>query len=401
MNVENCCFDYKDNLRLQINSYVTENNSNFDCFRFCSNYNILKLYSHHTHIDTLNLSGNEKDSLYINVRYYKSPHTPHLDNCIYITKHIHCHCLTNKKSVLDYLNSSIELKEEFSKVLYFPQKHFWSHDGGSIEFINDLEIKNYKYPTFGMYLNRYTEQRDDVGLIDRKRNYFSIFYKFITLIETSFLKTNFLPYFIHPNRMLFYNNDTLKIISGNLFCFLFTPHEDSARIRNATFSHPISLVFEENEKITAQEYLDRTTINIIADFFHSSFVTTLWICLLGQYKNTYTLKRNRGREIKNRKTNSSSSSSSELFSPCNNKFGFCTIFKNYNNNNNEEMIIKLNKDIHNYGCIHLLDVFPKAIKESIDLSFKSGTVEPLKTEIKNLFSIFKAFICELRANVIS
>ena len=462
-------FDNNDALRLKVFSYIIKggdeddddggggvvissssnsgfsdpiDNSKFQCFKFCRKFNILKLHPNHTYNNTLRLMGYENDSLYINAHYQKfvsspsssSSSSPLVDNCIYITNHLPCKCLINKKSVLDYLLNSPDLKKEFNQILYFPKRQFWSYDGYSIEFINDLDIKNFKYPTLGMYLNQMLEQREE-GLIERKKKYLSIFYTFITFIESIFLKTNFLPYFIHPNRILFYKTDCLKFISGNLFCFLFTPHDDNVRLRSALFSHPITFNLSEKKHDTARALLDTTTMNIIADFFHSSYVTALWICTIGEYKNNYILKRNgmnNNNNVddvtiikKNKKytpsttttttTNNNNninnhppSSSSNIlikkcFLPiCKNKFGFCKIFNDKCSNNDEEeeeKIKKLVKEIHNYGCVHLLEVLPEVIIKAIEISSKSGNVEHVKKTIKNLFFIFKMFITELKNTI--
>lgn len=429
-------FDENDDLKLQTLSMVKNENhhhicdptddAKFHCLRFCRKFNILRLYPNHTTNKTLNLLGNENDSLYVNAHF-----SPTLDNCIYITNHLPCNCLLDDRSILEYITRSTELKREMNEISCFPKQQIWSYDGCSIEFINDLDIKNSKYPTLGMYLYNSSEQMEN-GLIERKRQYLSMFRTFLSCIESTFLKTNFLPYFIHPNRILYYKNDRLKLISSNLICFLFTPHNDGRRLRNALFSHPVTFFTREKKYNNAQKLLNKTMANIILDFFHSSFVTLLWIYLMGNLKNYYTLKRNgvlllnnhnnhdddesnnskkeeeRGdgkKKMKRRRLHLDDDDNNKK-SLCKNDLGFCkNVYFNNNNDDeeddddgNDEKRKKkkgLYTEIHNYGCLHLLEIMPQIIIKAIQSAANDNNIIHLKDHIIKLFDIFKSFINQL------
>lgn len=381
-------FDVHDYQRLQIFSLMIKKDGdiytnfldplekdNFISLRFCKRYNILKLYPHQTNIKTLNFTGHMHDALYINTKARKNQTC---DTCIYITPHITYCFQPNHKSLLSVIDNSLpNVKEKFDRILAFPKLNLWSYDNYSVEFINDPYINKRKFPTLGTFINQDTEQAIK-GLKERKVKYLDIFLNFINSVGEVFQQINYLPYMIHPNRLLLYN-EYIKVISGNLFVYIFTPHNENNRIKSATYSHPITfnniINKDKNYDGNILTFLHQCTINVISDFFHSSFVTLLWLYTIGKYECNYIIKRNHS-IISN--------------TTCKFDHGFCKIFQD------DKVTLEL---VHKYGCIHLLEVLPKLVKEGINESQTVGGNDPFKMIILNLFNIFKNFIIELKNGV--
>ena len=104
-----------------------------------------------------------------------------------------------------------------------------------------------------------------------------MFREFIDKIYNFFIESKFIPYLIHPNRLILYKNKNLKLISSNIFQYIFYPHISKLRIKD-----PKNIMCEEEEllplnKHNFTEKMMEDTVNLFLDFFHSCFVTLLWI----------------------------------------------------------------------------------------------------------------------------
>ena len=396
------------------------------------------------------LEGRSYDSLYVNhkIKNKNKDHKGNEEKCIYITPHIIFFHEVEGKTTIDLLLES-SIRDLFENIVTQPSLHLRSYTNKSIEFFNNDDIKNDRYPTLGTFLAQLPEQISE-SMQERKNHYLQAFGTFIDKIGTVFLNTLYMPYFIHPHRLFLFKNDIIKIISYNLMHYIFSPHAIQYKLRDIVYSHPLSLSTNssnflhfnnndvsgtdkplENKNIfnECNQRLKANIINLILDFFHSAFVTTLWIASVGGYNNERAINRNyicllsgNGNLLptfpahnyykqfnKNKSGNNNTSkrtliksmedqSSNEctrlLFDneQCQNPYGFCQAISLYTNNKNLANIA------HRYGCHHLLSVCPIILNEAMDNSILNVGSEYLKNAVMAEFLLLKSFIEELKKN---
>ena len=341
--------------------------SSFDCAKFNGKSNVLRLYPHLTSTKAMSFRGNHQDSLFIHKHrkyyMYASPHFVFVNPA-------DGRCLTEFISQQRFLARAIE------KVAMVADQTVRSHDGYCIERFDNSKFSFYKL--LGDCLNK---SNDNVFILN-------LFFKFIDDIQSTFIDTNYLPYMIHPDRLILPITDSeapptdIKLASLNLFSFIIAPQNDEKKILNATFSHPMS--FLENKENDAAKKINSSLCFIVLDFFHSAFVTALWILTSHQFQYLSRIRRNSFNslvsiEMKREKLDRIK----DCWKYCDNEFGFCHSFE------------KKRRAIHRFGCLHLMKIFPRALEKAIDDSYKCSSFDELVKCVGGNIKVFKDFLVDI------
>ena len=358
---------------------------------------------------------------------------------IYITPHIIFYNYENGSSTVDLIN--LNIIDNIDRICIMPKYIFRSHENKSIEFIRDsrCEFKNNRYVTLKAYCescmvhgnNRYTY--DIVN-----------FQAFISSVENSFKENHLIPYFVHPQRLVIFRDDSLRLISPNLLQFIYSPFSRLKKIHHLTFSHPRVLTSFGQQQVPVTSLngvtvkMMRNTVDLFLDFFHSSFVTALWIYNFNNsrsndsllVRNIYSVfndycyasspfsfhnnNNNNNNNNKNKKrkkvivsetvineTNYELNHILSQYSSCNtdpevetdkgkapinrtSRYGFCRGF------HSDDTEIK--NVVHNYGCIHLLSALPLGLDFSIQQANDDNCVDRFLRQVDAEFTIFLNFL---------
>lgn len=270
-------------------------------------------------VESIGLTSSSHDALYVNRN--KNGKLA----LLYVTPHLIFYHYDTGMSTLDSLYRG---PLNFESVAVTPTFKFRSFDNKSVEFVAmgeggeaaqrneeeqvDLEypsnryrrpnphqethqqvLKSITHPTLGLFCER-TNGRDN-------NNFLTVFHSFIDNVRDFFDKTMYIPYIIHPYRLLLYENNYIELISCNLLLYAFHPHVPSWKIRDAIFSHPMTMTntdtlstipFGKDNNIAisrtttdtvrtdvavTEDKLNSDTVNLVLDFFYSTFTTTLFL----------------------------------------------------------------------------------------------------------------------------
>lgn len=382
---------------------ITEE-KNFQCVKIngrCSD--ILKLYPYHCTIKSLDFFGNIQDSLFINKIANKAT------NCntsfIYLTPHLAYVHQFGGKSISELIIDSTELIECFKNSTHIPKHILRSFDGHCVEFYEYDETTTTTIQTLGMFLNKESEQGLN-NLCQRKLKHLDAFQFLLSTLIEGFARNKFIPYILHPDRLIICpQSGIIKILSLNLYTYAFAPQNSEKKIRSALYSHPVSFQSKKPSNLLI-DILNIDLLSIFLDFFHSSFVTVLWIYSVGRYQNLYRIKRNantlmqreillQNKIIKNKhkiKLNDSKNPYQSHQKYCDNKFGFCLEISKHLEDGDEIFNV-----IHNYCCIHLLESMPIILMEAINDSQRSNNIQHIVNAVMLQFKIFTSFLDKLKA----
>ena len=332
---------------------------------------------------------------------------------IYITPHLIWFEPLEGMSPLDFFYRGTI--PNITKVAVIPQVKFRSYNNKSVEVIsfkeeeeNDRLMSN-RYCTLAAFC-----EFNDASFSFKYTHYLD----FIDRIYEFFSNHLFLPYIIHPHRLLLYSDNVIKLVSCNLLQYIFSPHASERKIKDVIFSHYNSF---SNDNDDFQEKLKQDAINIILDFFHSSFVTSLWFLLVnsGHKKNLNDLYRNvtktttsciKNKPKKKKKLeteiinsqlfwgNYKNDHASDILIECDNPYGFCRLFSYYNYDINMHTESNISKLIHKYGCLHLSYTLPDTLEQAIIKSNTNDSYDYLKNSITIEFELFKSFITSIFKN---
>ena len=347
----------------------------FECAKFSGKTNILRLYPHLSSIKVMNFIGNNKDSLFLHKNY---------NSYIYISPHFLYINQSDGRCLTEFISQQEFLTNKVVNVVMIPTQTIRSHDNYCIEYFDNKNISdNEYYNLLGDYLNN--------NNINRYTFILQLFSNFIDNILFTFKETKYLPYMIHPDRLILLlskleenSPQSIKLASLNLLSYIFSPQNDKEKILNATFSHPISFL-ENKEEIDIEKKLIIDIVYIILDFFHSAFVTSLWILTCGQYQYLTKVKRNSFNDIRAPiKINKEKFTNIEKdWKYCNNDFGFCRNFD------------KKKKIIHNFGCLHLMQVMPIILQTAMEDSHQSLSFREVENCIQTCTMLFKEFLTNI------
>ena len=343
--------------------------SNFVCSKCNGKANILRLYPNQRTIKVTNLFGNARDSLF----YHRNG-----KSYIYITPHFLYLHPPDGRCATEFICQQESFCIKIAKIATIPRQTIRSHDGHCIEYHDDIDDVGEGF-------------RRNLRLCD-----IDLYLKFIDNLIITFIETKYLPYIIHPNRLVITNSRTdeegtlshLKIVSLNLLSYIFSPQNSNFKILNATFSHPLSFIKNDAVESKITKKLNDEACSNILDFLHSAFVTTLWIFTSGEDCQFLTqVKRNMTMKVGNANFKPSRDQLKKIptdWKRCDNPFGFCHNFP------------KKKLLVHNYGCLHLMRVLPEMLEDAMNDSFQSGSFVDIEHFMLNCVMTFKIFIREMR-----
>ena len=366
----------------------------FDCAKFNGKANVLRLYPHLSSIKTMNFIGNNRDSLFIHKNrtsyLYISPHF------LYINP-------PDGRCLSEFIPQQGILVNIVAKTVMIPTETVRSTDGCCVEYFTNRgsQTKKNVVESFNLL--------SDCLNNDKYTNIFilELFIDFIDRLISLFIETKYLPYFIHPDRLILTttsnpnnnnnnNNDDddnehhhpsthVQIASLNLLSYIFSAQNVKEKILNATFSHPMSFL----DRCDSDDEITRTINSdicfIILDFFHSAFVTSLWILTSGQYQYLSRVKRNSvNNHVPIKISREKLSKIEKCWKSCNNDYGFCHGFE------------KKKKLVHNFGCLHLMQIMPQILEKTINESSQSLSFQEVETCVKTCVNVFKDFLSNMK-----
>ena len=395
--------------------------NNFSSYKWKNKYsNLLKL---DFNIKSYNKFNTDilKNNICLDTLYVNKNNNNNDIRLIYITPHIIFYNYINGSSTADLIN--LKIVENIENICIIPKYIFRSHENKSLEFIDNdyvnMNVMNNHYVT----LKSFCESNNKEFQYD-----FENLERFITNIYENFMNNHFIPYFIHPQRLILFKDKSLRIISPNLLHYIFSPYSAFKKIQHIIFSHPRVLEnINDNNSINNNilEGMMMNTIDLFLDFFHSLFVTVLWIynynnnilceSLTRNIYSFYTdmltvLNKNNNNNNNNKKKKNNSimrineanfeqnyfltvnneignNNNNDNIS-CKNKFGFCLSY--YNDN------YDVRKLIHNYGCQHLQMTMPVVLDSIINEANDRNQQELFISKIKVEFQLFSNFLSTLK-----
>ena len=404
----NFFFDTKDLDSLKClkltNKSIANIIENFDSFKWKNNKytNLLALDfcgGKNSSVNFLN-SNVCCDSLYVNKNNNSDV------KALYVTSHIIYYHYIDGYSTADILNKRIINIERLCAI---PKFVFRSFENKSVEFMgNEEKFKNDRYVTLKSFYDYNNEKTFDLENIQF----------FLNSVYDVLIHHNLIPYFIHPQRLFLYDDNTIKLVSPNLLQFVFSPYFRYAKIQHSLFSHPIVLEHDFNKEKHHAKYAQRIitdNVDLFLDFFHSLFVTVLWIYNLNnnnikeEIKSIKYLMRNEHSFfnnmtsvfIKNKSAkinknpllvnllnnNNNNNNDNDNINPCKNIYGFC---QNYYPNN------ELKNLIHNYGCLHLQVNMPIVLTNAMTQANDNNKPEIFFSSVRLEFEIFSNFINQIK-----
>ena len=318
-------------------------------------------------IGPLCLHSSAYDAVYVN----REKDKPLL--LIYVTPHIIFYHCENGSSTLDSLYRGVL---DFEVIAASPAFKFRSHDNKSVEFIVRGDLLSDIHPTLGLYCEK--EQHP------KGRDLLPQYLKFLAEIKTFFEKTLYLPYLIHPYRLLLNKSSGIKLISCQLLQHITYPHMSAWKVTDAYFSHPSSFNLQPDGDIS--RVLIRDSLHIILDFLYSAFITTLWLYNTAMVNRNFAcLPEIKPAEKKSKPTSFWAPTTSNIPHPpgCHDRYGFCLGFGS------------VSSIVHDYGCRHLHDFAPNILSKAIKLAEDNENMEDLIETISKEISVLEEFISSL------
>ena len=285
----------------------------------------------------------------------------------------------------------MKIIEDFEKICIIPELNFRSYENKSIEFISDKKnnFMDSRYVTLKAFCDYYcvkkNEQRPLYTVLDH-------FCKFINQCLEVFKQTHFIPYFIHPQRLILFKDYSIKIVSPMLLQYIFCPFNTNKKLQHSLFSHP-------NNKYNNKEYNNNNfqekqiddICNLVLDFFHSSFITSISTLLYTNknYNNIEYILRNENifeyrRTNKNNDDDDDDDDDDDIICTC--KKGICLYFHKHE---------KLQRLIHNYGCQHVLKLLPIILKKDLKSCYENDQSDTLIATIILQFDIYIEFLKDI------
>ena len=401
----------------------------------------------------LGISGSVFDSLYIREKRNKGNNDENDNNdmLLYLTPHLIFTHYNKGESNVNFFQEGSILPEEVTTIAIYTNSTPRTYDNRSLE-IYQAKSDN-RITSLGLLTERRRGQNKEMEIADLK-------YAFIQLLDNIkifFNKYLYIPYLIHPYRLIFFENDkVLRLVSGNILQYIFVPHCSSRKIKDPLFSHPLSFFPSTRIRntIDINIIMFEMMLTLLLDFFHSSFITILWLVThdINVTKNRIILNRNvrtvgsklqLRKRLNNHKKNGERSMGKGLlfWDKINNNTPFTTTTNNNttttttNNNNNSNNNNNKNKNdyndvfwkpdmasfscttnktficnnpygfcscfsecsndiqllIHNYGCTHIMSILPDILQKSIE----SETMEDIRKTIEDEITLLKKFSSKL------
>ena len=338
----------------------------------------------------------------------------------YITPHLIYTHIDSGKCTLDILHQS-QLK--YQSVAVSPKYKFRTFDNKSVEFIvcreDSMKLKSKTHPSLGMFCEKECSRSDNDYKILSER-LLCQYLQFIDNVHDFFSRTLYLPYMVHPYRLILFEEEELRLVSCNLMQYVFHPYASLRKIVDVHFSHPFAFPHFYREGYGATEMLTRNSVMLVLDFLHSAFFTALWICRPAaeisrndtynnsqwDYYHQTELERfeEEDEEEQQRKEDpffgnihfpseakiittptTTLTSTTTMTKKCRNPSGYCYSY------NKSDLV-------HDYGCGHLLSLAPSilisAVNAASDKQDKTLFIDCVSKEIL----LLKHFISEIIKN---
>ena len=227
---------------------------------------------------------------------------------------------------------------------------------------------------------------------------------FVREIHLFFAKQYYLPYLIHPHRLLIDSSDRVLLLSGHLMHYIFSPCYESNQIRDKYFTRPLDEKEEEN--IDPEPFTLQTTRRLVLNFFYSLALTYVWL-LNGGRGNLFDIRnstigfiRNGDRRwydpntIAKKKARYVEEEEDIItFRRCSIREGVCQGLA-MNGSHSKHAI----ECIHTYVCQHLFKTAPRTLSKMCHTMREKKRKEILVEAIENEFTLFYNFINRLQNN---
>ena len=233
-----------------------------------------------------------------------------------------------------------------------------------------VELFEYGYEPFFLHKQQTTES----------------FHNFVEQIHGTFTGTYYLPYLIHPFRLLLGNK--IYILS-HLMHFIFAPYNAESQIKDLHYSHPLAFEKKNNEDLIEM------TRCLILNFFHSLCMTFLWI-LNGNQGNSLHI---RSKEIMGFIRNDDKrwynpekikqKDNNIVIKPCRIQRGICQGLALYSS------ILEVD-EIHTYACQHLLTTLPQTLSQVCKAMREKNDRQILIRAVEKEFMLFNTFCSKIK-----
>ena len=314
---------------------------------------------------------------------------------MYVTPHLIFNHIDSGQCTLDILYRS---PLNFETIAMSPKYKFRSYDNKSVEFVvchdDEMKVKSKAHPSLGLFREKERQNYPTGRLLNR-------YLEFVDKIHEFFSCTKYLPYMIHPYRLILFEDEDLKLISCNLIHYIYHPYMASRKLIDVHYSYPEGIFIPAYT--SPAEMLTRNSVLLVLDFLHSVFVTALWInrpIEMGEIsRNNTLLPQGSDDEDENddekRKKNhdpfwiepgisSSSSSSKKYFRKCRNPYGYCNAVKS--------------DLVHDYGCSHLLSLAPAILISAVNTASDKEDTRIFTECVSKEIALIKSFISEIIKN---
>lgn len=354
---------------------------------------------------------NAKDNLYIGTIKSKDQEAAKSSSSssssvvltIYSSEHLICSNMEGH-STLDILYRG---NLNYDSIACTPKYKYRTYDNKSVEFYYLDKPLHEKYITIGLHSEKYGGEYLKELLYGMGG--------FLDNVRTFFNRTFYIPYLIHPYRLVLLKKNVVKLISGNLLQYVLCPYAPTKKLCDILFTHPnIIKNYKSKKRDDKKVFLKLCTNNIIIDFFHSFFVTILWILLCENYNNLdlnrqscngffkeheklYEFMKRKKQKSKdfleksNKKNEDDNNNNNLDHSCCKNGFGYCQT--NHLDENQRKLI-------HDYGCEHLNSTFPAVLDVVLNMKDRQEAITQLRQLVDQEFLELMKFICDILTTVI-
>ena len=354
-----------------------------------------------------NNNNNNNNNKIIYDAVYVATDKNHLLLVLYITPHLIFNHIDSGQSTLDILYRSAL---GFESIAISPKYKFRSIDNKSVEFVvcrdDELKVKSLVHPSLGLFCEKERQNYPTGRLLNK-------YLEFVDKIYLFFSATQYLPYMVHPYRLILFEDDELKLISCNLMHYLYYPYMTSRKLSDIHFSYPDGMLISTYN--SPAEMLMHNSVQLVLDFLHSVFVTALWISrpigLEEIFMNHHIITSyNKDNDRVNKRSkkdhkiidpfwiepriscascdsisSGSCSSSNKRYSRrCQNPYGYCLAMKS--------------DLVHEYGCSHLLSMAPNMLISAVNNASEKEDKNIFTNCVLTEISVIKTFISEIIKN---
>ena len=349
----------------------------------------------------MNMKKNKKENSHVYDAVYVADNKNHPLLVMYVTPHLIFSHIDSGQCTLDILYRS---PLDFENIAVSPKYKFRSFDNKAVEFVichdDKMKVKSRAHPTLGLFREKERQNFPTGRLLNK-------YLEFVDKIHQFFSCTQYIPYMVHPYRLILFEEEEIKLISCNLIQYIYHPYMRFRKLIDIHFSYPDFI----SDYTSPAEMLTRNSVLLVLDFLHSVFVTAMWICRpieMKEITRNHTHNENNdddddddngeGGKRKRKLASidhfwiepvifSSSSSSSTIkrhSRKCRNPYGYCHVMKN--------------DLVHEYGCSHLLKLAPAILINAVNNASDKEDMTIFTECVSKEISLIKSFISDIIKN---